>query len=238
MIIRNKPRINIYEDLLNKRSDIHAWKSSESYSIELLTNEEIENMTKFNAVEVCFMGVGDERNLYDSLYRAFDDFIIKYVLSLDVQFYLFISEFKPQLKNKIRTYKGIVPKEIDRTDFIQLEIPIVEEYTLLSSIIKLHNGNIKNLVELFYDSSRSFIITSKQRDFFTEQTLSSIVLNNMLHKGTSVINYLKIISKYCDLGDIIYRVGGDGGNKEIDFQVFCERIKKDLVILQVEQNLI
>lgn len=47
----------------------------------------------------------------------------------------------------------------------------------------------------------------------------------MIHTNISTINYLILITKYCLLGNIIYRVGGDGGDKEVDFQIFCEKKK-------------
>jgi hypothetical protein len=118
-----------------------------------------------------------------------------------------------------------------------LEIPIVDNYTIIVSVIKLNPVNIDAALDSFSDSYRSFVIMSTEPSFFSEETLFCIVKNIMNHKGISIINYAKLIAKYCSNGDIVCRMGGDGGDKEISFHAFCQKKKKDLIIIQAENAL-
>jgi hypothetical protein len=181
--------------------------------------------------------VSENRYLFDALFKKFDAFVKQFVLYPEIPSYIFKSEFKKQVKNRLRTYKGIVSREIEKQDYIQVEIPIINDYTIIAALIKLNENNMDKLLESFTDNSLSCIIASDNNSFFSEESINYVVNNAMQHKGTSNINYAKLITKYCPNGNIISRIGGDGGDHEVCFQTFCEVNKRDLIILQNEKAL-
>jgi hypothetical protein len=237
MMTKRQQEIRIYNNLLDDKSGLYNWKDTDSYSFDELTPQDISVMNDISAIEVSFQGVADERDQFDSLFENINLFIRKFVLSSDIQSYCFKSEFKIGVKNKIRSYKGIVSKEINSSDYLQVELPITDSYTIIASLIKFKSTTADYLTESFFDNANCFIITSKREDFFSEEFLFSVVKNVMKHKGTSVVNYSKLIASYCWVGDIIYCSGGDGGDKEVDFQIFCHKVKKDLMLIQVDNAL-
>ena len=50
------------------------------------------------------------------------------------------------------------------------------------------------------------------------------------------IDYMKLITQLCPDGNIIARVGGDGGGEEITFQMSCEKHKQRLLVSYLEQD--
>lgn len=231
------PQINIYSNLLNQKTKLHDWNSEESFDVRDLNSRESTIIQQLEAIEVCFSGVGTNRFLFDSLFKTFEAFVKQFVLFPKIQSYIFKSEFKKQIKNRVRSYKGIISKEINNEDYIQFEIPIKDGYTIFAALIKLNEKNIGKTIEYLFDSSISCIIAQDDKCFYSEDTIRFIVCNVMNHKGTSNINYAKLIAKFCVQGAIISRVNGDGGDREVSFQSFCKKDKRDLVILQDETSL-
>lgn len=226
--------IIFYPNILDSNSGIHGWKPKELFDISKITEKERETLSSIVALEQIFKGVGDKRELFDSLFKWFDSFLNIFLFSSDTTAYLLHIEHKKQIKNRVRSHKGILPKEIDKKDYIQIEVPVINDYTIIVALIKLTKENIDICLPLFSGSQTSCIIISSREEFFMELFLKSIAIEMITCEGINFINYTKLITECCSKGDIICRMGGDGGNTEISLQIFCQKHKKDLMILQVE----
>lgn len=235
-LLRNKREIRLYDNILSDHEIINGWRDPAIFPVEKSTRFEKEHLRDLCVLEIVFEGTHGDESIHDALFEDFNSFIEKFVFFIDIPFYLFYSESMPQIKNKIRSYKKILPKKLISEYARQIEIPIKDNYTLISALIKLNKKNFNDGINLLTDTDNSFIVATRSPLFLNDQVLENITRNYMMHDHTSKLNYVTL-TKICENGDDIFRVGGDGGDGEVTFQIFCQKKKKDLMVLQIEQLL-
>lgn len=220
----------VYKDLLLSTSKIHNWNSVDSFPLGIVDTDTRIKMNNIIAVEHSFKGVLNDRRLFDKLFQTVYARIIQYFERLGIASFVFKSEHKSQIRNRIRSHKGLVDKSILEGAGIQAEVNITDDYTLFGALLKLTPANANTLLDLFMDNDTSFIISTRRKDIVNDEFIKFVVMNFMNHKGNSSMNYLKLVSSLCVNGDLIHRMGGDGGDKEVDFQIFTLGNNEDLVV--------
>ena len=168
---------------------------------------------------ICFSGTQGDKSVFEDLFVRFNHFLEYFIGLVNIPTYIFKSEFKSRLPNRIRTYKGILPKEIEVSTYYQEECNLSNKNSIIAGVVNLNENNISTCNELFYDSDTSFIIISR-RSILSRDFVNDVVQNKMIHKNNSFLNYTKVLSDYCSKGDIIIRMGGDGGDRYIALQIF------------------
>ncbi len=209
-----------YHSIIDNYDILNAWGNKESFPLSNASASELELLKTVNAVEFTFKGTGGNNLLFDKLFEEFEGFLTHTIFSSKKQAYLFKSEFKSQLSNKVRTYKGVLPRKIESSHCFQEEWGLPDGRTVIVGLVKLNESNISNSIELFYDASTSFIIFSND-DLFSSNFLKDIVEQKMIHGNTSFLNYLKLIIDNCAIEkNTIMRMGGDGGDRYISLHCF------------------
>jgi hypothetical protein len=224
-------RTEIYHDLVDDRVKINAWRSPEMYPLESCTEHEIKELKKYITIEFCMQGTSGDRSKFDTLFQDFYEKLQDAIGKIRKPGYLFTSSFKPDIRSPLRTYKGLLPKELKNVGF-QLELNCDEKYSVFGGLIKIENESFATIREedFFVDSQTSFILLSSRRQIFSSGTVEDILSNCMIHASRSYINYLKLITSYCAEGDIVVRMGGDGGDRYISFQIFCCRGEESMIV--------
>ena len=95
---------------------------------------------------------------------------------------------------------------------------------------ELTSENITEAFELFTDSDRSFILTSSEPEVLSAAFLTRVASSAMKLPGYVQLNYLQLILKHCPHGDLIWRMGGDGGDQQVSIQVFAPREEKPALV--------
>lgn len=138
--MNKKPKITIYENIVNDFRKINAWTIYECLPIEKLQSEqEIEDIC---VVEVTFEGTHGDVSLFNEIVIRFNAFIEKYLSINDTLQYLFTISEKEK-KNRIRSYKGIFPKNLEKKDYIQEEFELEENYSIIIGLAKVSKNNYK-----------------------------------------------------------------------------------------------
>jgi len=224
-------RTEIYHDLVGDRVKINAWRAPELYPIDSCTEQEIKGFKKYIAIEFCMQGTNGHRSRFDLLFHTFYKDLKVRIERIGMSAYLFTSSFKPDIRSPLRTYKGLLPKNL-KDDGFQLELGCDEKYSVFGGLVKIEHGNFSKISEgdFFIDSQTSFILLSSRQSIFSSSTVENILSNCMTHTSRSYINYLKLITSYCAEGDIVVRMGGDGGDQYISFQIFCCREEEPTIL--------
>ncbi|MDP4218518.1 MAG: hypothetical protein Q8927_20145, partial [Bacteroidota bacterium] len=224
-------RTEIYHDLINDRVKINAWQAPEMYPIDLCTERELEGLKKHMAIEFCMQGTNSDRSIFDALFQDFYKKVQVTIEGIGKPAYLFTCSFKPDIRSPLRTYKGLLPKDLKNKGF-QLELDCDEKYSVFGGLVKIEKENFANIREgdFFVDSQTSFILLSLRQSIFSKSTVEDILSNCMIHASRSYINYLKLINSYCAEGDVIRRMAGDGGDRYISFQIFFRREEESTML--------
>jgi hypothetical protein len=209
-----------YDKIIENYGLLNAWKDENSFPIKNASDLDLQSLNKLNAIEFVFPGTKGDSSIFDELFIKFNHFLKLLLASNSIPAYIFKSEFKSQLPNRIRTYKGIFPK-INQAEYCQYECSLQNGNSIIAGLIRLNENNISIYKELFYDSDTSFIIISRKL-ILSKGFINNIVQNSMVHKNTSYLNYLRVLNDYCTTGDIIIRMGGDGGDRYISLQLFFD----------------
>lgn len=228
--------VKIYNDIINEHEDINAWTDEDCFPIGLINDEDKGKLREINVIETSFKGTQGNRSASDKLFNQFRLFLHKYVLTTDVPAYVFKAEHKEMQKSKIRSYKGILPKSLSKSDYVQVEFDLPNNYSVITAIIRITPENIQILSALIFDSTNSFVISSEE-DVFSKEFLFDIFEKHMRSKGTTAINYLSLCLQYCNNKGSVSRIGGDGGDQEITLQVFSAKRQKERIVCKLKQIL-
>ena len=225
------PEINFYKDLANTSRYFNSWISRDSFDIKNSRDEDLEKLRNINVIETCFQGTYGDNSLLETLFDRFNKYIRKYVLSNKLPVYLFTYDGMQLQKNRIRSYKGIVPKSLNPNDYFQYEFDYPNNYSIIAAVIRVTPENIDEYMGFFYDSFCSFLISS-EKNIMSKEFLSDIVEN---HNINDHINCLSL--KYCKNKNKIFRVTGDGGDLEVNWQVFSASQEQENVVNRQKQIL-
>lgn len=214
-------RKNTYRDLLLSYNDYNAWKTEDSFPIKY--NEDFQ-VRDYCVEEYIFEGVGSNRSqvLFEILVEKFKTEIVKIFeedLNEGRHLYLFTIEYKANQRSRLRSYKGFVDKKLfENTPHLEEEIIINEKMSRFVSVFEYRSLYFENLSQYFFDSSTSFIISSKQ-NYFNSKFIEKII-NLQKKDENSELNYLALMLEFCSAGDFIYRIGGDNGEEYWSIQRF------------------
>ncbi|MCH4895563.1 hypothetical protein E0494_02470 [Marinilabiliaceae bacterium JC040] len=228
------PEINVYKDLANTSRYFNSWISRDSFDIKNSRDEDLEKLRNINVIETCFQGTYGDNSLLETLFDRFNKYIREYVLSNKLPVYLFTYDGRQLQKNRIRSYKGIIPKNLKPNDYLQYEFDYPNNYSIIAAVIRVTPENIDEYMGCFYDSFCSFLISS-EKNIMSKEFLSDIVEN---HNINDHINCLSLCLKYCKNKDKIYRVTSDGGDLEVNWQVFSASQEQENVVNRQKQILL
>ena len=241
-IIDNSPKVIIYDNLVRYSDEINAWKPYESFPTGRLKEEELKIIEDLVCIELQFAGARGRRDmvepnidLFDYLYKLFYSAIYDLLPTMESNIYLIKVEDGPQLKSKIRSFKGLLPKGIKgKGKYIEKEISLDNKYSIMASIIELEKNNY-GIIEAVWGIYNTCIICSDKSDFYTDSFLSDIPYQFMDGNEMRYLNFLKFVIFFCPRGDVLVRFGGDGGDQEITLQLFCKKEKKDQVLSKLNE---
>jgi len=217
-------------DILEDYEVLNAWKDVISLPVGKASKIELDGLKTLTAFEVSFEGTAGDRTIFDTQYNRFVRFSREMILLSPFPIYFYQSDFKPELISRLRTYKGIFSKKtLPDIDCCEVEIAINNKMSIIAGLAKVDSSNFNFYSNTGIDSAHSFIIATEESGFFTKNTVSTIVQEFTSHHGMSEINYLKLILRYCPQGAIIYRFGGDGGDRYFSLQIFCSKLNRKLI---------
>jgi hypothetical protein len=226
-----------YPDLLDSSAGFNGWKSDDLFKLEDVPEKNLATLRNCCAIEFVFERAIPTSNTADSLFTACDEFTRDILMALGTASYLFKVEWKKQLINKLRSYKGLFYQKPYQTKVTQVEVVLDKGYSLFIGCMKVTEDLYENIHDLFYDSSTTCIIAS-ERVIFNEQSLRFFVENFISDDEVAHINYAMLVSHYCVNGDLIFRIGGDGGDRYVSLQLFCLRNKMDELLNLVRGNIL
>lgn len=230
MAIKSNPEINVYESIIDSHKIINAWRNEEVFPIDKMIATERIDLEKMMVTEIIFEGTRGCSEEFNVLFSNVIRYLHKFLLAIGFSVYVFEAEFKSQNRDRIRTYKGIMPKNLNKEDYIQSEIILSSGYSIFGAVIRLNEDNYMNILDLFTGSTNSFVISSNDGEFFQLNTIDNLVKNYMKHNSTSDLNFLKLAMYYCLKDDILIRIGGDGGDRYVSIQIFSLKSRKEIIL--------
>jgi hypothetical protein len=237
ILILNNLSVN-YDRLL-------AWTREDNFPVKKITDKENSILKDIAAIFIAFEGnqgrkiLHNGSNIYDHVHTNFNDFVNRFLTQFHTPSYIVITEQGIGVKNRIRSHKGLLPRQLKETSsYIELEVPISEHYTFIVAIVELTSINKEYLISNFLNNYTSCILNSFEKEFFSEEFLKIFPKKYMSHDGTSTINFLSLLLDLCRNNRSICRIGGDGGDEELSFQIFCKNNIKDLLFIQAENSLL
>lgn len=131
-------------------------------------------------------------------------------------------EYSAEIASRIRSFKGIFAnKAFIRDNFLEVEVPF-EKKTILGGIIFLTENNYSQNIDKIWNSNSSFIINSS-RNYLSQDFLAGIIENYRLRHIRTVLDYPKIISNFCNEGDLIFKIGGYASDESLALDVFQKK---------------
>ena len=221
--------IKVYTDLIADSEEISAWTSPESFPVYDLNSLQGEQLSNINVLEVIFHGTQGLEIFNQTRFNAFQNFVTEFILTHGLPPYLIKVEHKVSMRNRIRSYKGIVSRLIDRKDFIELELNVGDGYSLIIALLSISELNVSKIFDSFYDNTNCFILLTST-NVFSEDFLKEFYTKHVIVKETTSVNYVSLALDFCKSDTIIARSAGDGGDSEINLQVFCPAIEKEKIL--------
>ncbi|MDR2122666.1 MAG: hypothetical protein LBP34_06015 [Flavobacteriaceae bacterium] len=213
----------IYTNIIESFLEINHLKSVKTFYIERLDDEQKKDILNYHVIEYVFEGVQSKRNqeYYRELFNKFVSHVKEIVFNNQYN-YIFIKESFIKKASRLRSYKGFIDKgKLTGDNFIEKESFIGDSESVFMFIGLLDSFNFNYLVDYFFDSDNSFIISSNE-EFNLNNTLNKLS-DLIITKNDGILNYLDVIFKICKNKNFIYRTGGDGGEEYWSLQKFYNR---------------
>lgn len=209
-----------YKDIVDSDDLGLYWKGSEHYPPEQISDARLNLAKNINAFRFLMDGAKEERHRYDEIFKNAYDLLYKIVYSENVPAYLFKIEDDPHIPNRIRSFKGILPKkELDPDSYYEQEIKIPgNDETLILSLVLLTKNNFNKVISSIGNNRKNFIVISSFELIFGAQILQSIA-NNCLREDFT-INYLCLLELFYDGLGAVCRLSGDGGDTSLNIDIF------------------
>lgn len=209
--------IIVYNNIVRNVHLINAWANSDCLPVSKMADPSI--LDNIGVVEVTFGGTHGDNTKYEELVNNSHMFLERYLYSQKLSIFRYEVD-SVKLKSKIRSYKGMFPKIIDKSYVIQEEFDVDEHYSIMAGLIKITTHN--NLIFPLYFNENQCLILSNENNLFSKQTLEYIT-TKLINQSSFVIDYISMCIHYCKNGNIIIRETGDGGDKELSWQFFVEK---------------
>ncbi|NDW17917.1 hypothetical protein D0T53_03165 [Dysgonomonas sp. 216] len=227
----NNISISIYTDLIKDSLRINAWNRDECFNINQETDKSF--LINYNIIEIIFEGTHGNNDLYNRLLINYNSFLNKYLFSrLTNQFIYLYSVSDKKQKSKIRSYKGVFSRSLNINDYIETEINVEENYTIIAGLAKVTPSNIDYLIGALSYRSNNLIILS-DKNLLLHQNVEYIT-DNIVDQSNGVINYIELCKIYSGSNNIIIREGGDGGDQELSWQFFIEKEKCEEILSYIK----
>lgn len=196
-----------YDNILD--NDLHIyWQGNEHYDQQTLSAKEYSELNLIAGIRVQMDGAKGEKSSYDKLFTIRYQKLADVIFDFDQPAYLVVIEYSPGVPNKIRSYKGILPKKVlTASSFVEAEFSTSKAgHTLISGVAELTPDNFLDIVPLSGDSRKSFIIQSAN-EIKSISFLEWLVQNSL---NSDNINYITLLKKYCKVNSFVYKMAGDG----------------------------
>jgi hypothetical protein len=227
MDIRPKFIVNQYNNIESEHEIINGWKAEDEFPYNKVSGNHREYLQTISVMEIIFSREYDYRITLDSLFQEYEKFVDKIITLMTFKTYVVISDFKAEKINRLRSYKGILPKGIKEYG-VQKEITISDGLSIIIGFVEVNQTNFKKTLKCFTEGEAIFMINTPS-NMVNDKSLEHIVRKCMNHNGRSVINFISLIYFFNDADDIVFRMGGDGGDRYVSLQIFCCKNKVDFI---------
>lgn len=223
--IKDNPLQIEYRDLEKDYNEYNAWKPLDSFRLDDFNESNKRLVNQYIIQEYVYDGVWSQREerMFNRKLRIFLNGLRDEIRNnLRKNNYLILLEDSPKHQNKIRSYKGLInKKKIESKNFLQSEFPLESGLTIIFLVAILNEENFEYLINYFFDDAICFIVKSDQnylRKSFLENFFSNIYI-----KGNVQINYASLLINPLFKDDILYRIGGNGGDDYWSIQKFVKK---------------
>lgn len=246
MIHTNKPELAVLSNLTDAWQVflLGGWRT---YLTDSLKSRKDEELRSICAIKVSFQGTRGDESLHDPLFESVYALAKKILLADSMEVYTIVYEADVALQSRMRTYRGLFDRGglLKQGNFIEHEIDFGKSTSLFVGIAKATERNIDEIVRHHLGSLRQFVLASDDPRVFSADFLAKTVTEGgpnerwiKLHRWGSVeIDYLNVVLSRCLKGDKVYRMGGDGGDREVSLQIFMERTKLDETLAVIKSLL-
>ena len=199
---------------------INGWRDTNEFPYLRSSIDEQSFLSDIAVTEIQITSNNLDKQLFDESFEKLKNNIASILKCVPLNSFLFCSERKLQVKNRLRSYKGILPKDVNGV--VELENSDDGIHTLISGAAYIDVNNTDEIVSYLYNGNISFMISTEER-FNTQNNLERIFSKCMSHGSVSIINYIKLLNEYCKGEAIIYRLSGDGGVTHTSLQLFYQK---------------
>lgn len=229
-----KPIITIYEDFLKDYQKINAWIAYECFPIKNIPIN-INKYTNQAIIEVTYIGTQGNNNKYESLSTIFESSLSKYICFLSKRNITLFIIGESALKNRVRSYKGLFNKEIEKKYYLEKEVNLDNKYSVIIGIVKMDETTFDFIKKHLFDQTKCFLLIS-ENNIFSEDFLIDC-FQSTINRSSMTVNYLSACEKYCTDNNIIIRETGDGGDQEFSWQLFVNKKNANNLKLDLEKLL-
>jgi hypothetical protein len=213
-------KIRNYNNIEVDFETINAWKDAAEFPFHSSSPKDIIPLKNISVSEIIVESNNRNKEEFDHVQYTMQN-LTKVLLRRKEHGYLFVSEHKKQIKNRLRSYKGI--PILKATNGMQREYLLESGNTIISGMVDVNTSRSDCIFDSIGDSSTSFLMSTDNSDFLSEKNLDFITTECMEHRGRSVLNYLKLVGNYCNDDNIIFRMAGDGGVRYVALQLFYKK---------------
>lgn len=221
-----------YNDVLNTEELALVWPGNEYYPPEVIDQSTTTLLAGINASRIQMEGAyGGDRQSYDRVFDKAYQTIWDLLRLGNLDSYLVTIEQDPKIPNRIRSFKGILPKKnISSESYIEHEVQLGTQLSLIVACVKLNESTHSDVIPLIGNFTRAFIIQSGAIEIFNNSFLTKIVEVNLTSRYT--IQYWSLLASMYNFMGKVYRLTGDGDNN-VNLEVFYkgdvgESVKHDL----------
>jgi hypothetical protein len=211
MIDNDSVTVLKFENILDQRLGIY-WEGNEYYPATVLKKEE-SHIKDIYCIRYAFDG-STETQSNECLNKLKE---IVFGDGLEKHYQVCIGH-SAEIASRIRSYKGIITKRGIEGTYIETEVPF-ENRTVIAAIIDLSEYNYDQNISKLWDSSTSFILSSK-RKYFSSPFITKIIDDYRKSGVHTSLNYLELVLDFCNQGDVIYKTGGYASDEFPTFDTF------------------
>jgi hypothetical protein len=207
----------IYSDLETNSTRLKAGQHPDTFKYNSENAEDLQFLKSVavEEIELVRYSKGDSFG-FDEQFR---EIVVENVLVSNKIVIAFIADFMLKPLSKLRSYKGILSKELkEKSQYIEQEI-IIKGQSIIGNLLNVDNENVNIIVDNYFGSaSTCCFIQSENPAIFQKEFLNELLENCMIHTQTSTINYFSLC-KFLKEKEQIIRIGGDGYDN-VSIQIF------------------
>lgn len=208
-------KLTIYDDFINNYNQINAWSDPATLPYLQIGKMALNNIS---LLEVSFDGTHGDENKFSQAHNEYITFLIHFLREINWNLYYYKID-GPELKSKIRSYKGLFSKNSADNHIIEEELDIDNHYSVMSGLRNITDYNDLHLLP-FFNSYHCLILTS-DNNFFSHKTLHDITTKMI--NTSYVINYIELSSYVCQKECVVIRASGDGSDRELNWHFFTKQ---------------